>query len=65
MKAKAGDWVRFMHLGHFVIGAVEYVEEGHVWEAKQCYTTAGIVNERHILEVRSQDNQKPEKKGTI
>lgn len=53
MRAKIGDWVRFLLDGKFVIGKVEYLGREHTTMGAQYHTDAGSVYEEYVLEVRS------------
>jgi hypothetical protein len=50
---KKGDWVRFMQDGKLIIGVVQYLIPASTdVYYDEVVTDAGIVQERHILEVR-------------
>ena len=53
MRAKIGDWVRFMRGGKLVIGKVEYLEPVYTMIGAQYHTDVGSVHDEYVLEVRS------------
>lgn len=56
MKAKIGDWVRFMRDNKLVIGKVEYLEPAYTTIGAQYHTDVGSVPDEYVLEVRSAED---------
>jgi len=63
MKAKIGDWVRFLQDNTFVIGKVEYLGRKHATMGACYHTDVGSVFDEYVLEVRSAEDAMTPAKG--
>lgn len=53
MKIEVGDWISFCNNGTIVIGLVVYIlKDSYKINFLNYYTTAGVVYENNVLEVR-------------